>query len=136
MLEPYNKINLISRYQVYRDTRRYDKALAAVDEVLALFPGDSGVLVDRMIILFKGGDVKAAENLADRLLEADSSLTDPFYVKAYIAERKGRIQDAIGWYSAFLARSPKPSDAKLATHRRDSLSTLLHPKPDSATQSP
>ena len=102
-LEPYQKQHLVNLYAFYRNTRDYDRALRAVDRVLALYPDDVDVLTDKMIALYLAGSMSAADSLAQRLLDADSTISYSYLIKGFVEEEKNNPAGAIYYYEIFVS---------------------------------
>lgn len=125
MLNPYDKSTLIQEYAYYRSRGEVAKALNGVEKALKLYPRDSEIRTDQMLLNFRIGNVGLADSLAHSLMVADTSLPFPFLVRALIEDQAGHTDTAVMLYQKFVDMAPDEPEAAVVRHRLDSLQTPI-----------
>jgi tetratricopeptide (TPR) repeat protein len=74
----------------------YDEAIASVDAVDQIVGGDPFLHTMRANILTEKGDFTAAEQAANKAIEADATMTDAYWVLVNVAIRKGDFAATLG----------------------------------------
>ena len=121
MLDPYDRATLMQEYAYYRGKGEIAKALKKVEDALALYPGDSEIRTDQMLLNFRIGNTSFADSLAHTLMAADTSLPFPYLVRGLIEDQRGRTDTAIALYQRFVDKAPNEPEASVVKQRLDSL---------------
>jgi tetratricopeptide (TPR) repeat protein len=128
MLEPDARDYHVLLYSYYRDTQDYGRALDAARKASFLFPGDTDIQIDLMIINYRAGELGTAELMAADLLARDSTLAFPHLIKGFIAERNKDIPTAVRLYQTFIRLAPKEPEMPAIKEHLEKLQTGLPAK--------
>jgi len=126
MLAPYDRAARINQYAWYRDTGDNRRALEAVQATAKLYPSDSEIQTDLMLLHYRNGHVDTALAMADSLLAVDSTLAYPYAVRGFVADRAGRLQQAIDNYEKFANLAPDDPETPELRKRSNALYLKLH----------
>lgn len=117
MLQPYNPDHHIYLYRYYQATGRSTEVEKGIAELLILFPENTTILTDQMILYQRSARPQEADSLADLILRTDSSLAFPYAIKGLIAEGRYDTANAIRYYEAFVGKSPE-TESELPVFRK------------------
>ncbi|MFZ5979011.1 MAG: tetratricopeptide repeat protein [Candidatus Zixiibacteriota bacterium] len=121
MLGPYKKNNLTNLYIYYRDTRNLSRALEVAQHLCDLYPDDSEVKTDLMIINYRLGNFTTADSLAGQLIVQNGELAFPWLIKGFILEDNGQTDEALEFYKKFVKLGPDEVETPEIQAKIDSL---------------
>ncbi len=124
-LEPYNKGHLSLLYTWYRDKQDYQSALKTLDLALELFPDNTELLIDKMIVFYRVGDRSKADSLANHLIDTDATIAYPYFIRGLILEGAGNLTGAISDYQSFIKLNPEEADLYNLQEKIDSISVRV-----------
>lgn len=126
LLEPYNPEHRRNLYAYYRERGEFTEALERARRASALFPNNEEIRIDLMIINFRAGNAARAEELADRLLQEDSTRAYPHAIKGFLAEGKGNLRNAMAYFEKFCELAPEAPETPQIRKRSNDLYLKLN----------
>jgi len=117
MLEPYARQHYINAYECYRDMQRFDLALEKIHEALALYPGDTFMVTDLMLVNFRAQNYQTADSIATALLADNPTHAYGYFVKGALADQAGNVVIARRNYQRFLELAGDNPDVPAVQHR-------------------
>ena len=117
MLEPLGRQHHINRYECFRDLKKYDDALAACRRGLALYPADTFMTTDLMILNFRAGNYQAADSVANQLIVSNPRHAYARFIKGALADRAGNRTEAVKNYQLFLEMAGDDPDVPRVSER-------------------
>lgn len=102
MLEPYGRQHRINQYECYRDMQRYDRALEVIQEALALFPADTFITTDLMLVNFRARNYRTADSIATELISSNPAHAYAHFVRGAMADQANDTAKAIRYYGKFV----------------------------------
>jgi tetratricopeptide (TPR) repeat protein len=133
MLEPYERQHQINRYECYRDLGNYDEALAACRRGLELYPADTFMTTDLMILNYRAGNYRTADSVAEALIAARPRHAYAHFIKGALADRAGNRQAAVKAYQLFLEMATTDPDIPRVLER---IRELTSPPPPADSTKP
>lgn len=130
MLEPFERQHQINRYECYRDLGNYDEALSACQRGLELYPADTFMTTDLMILNFRAGNYRTADSVADALIAARPRHAYAHFIKGALADRAGNRRDAVRFYQLFMDLAKNDPDVPRVRAR---IHELTAPPPADST---
>ncbi len=124
MIGPYRRETLMNECIFHRESRDYYDALKAVDRALRYHPGDEEILSDKLLILHRMQDFRAAEALATKLMEQRPQMAYPHLILGLHAEARGDTAQAIASYRQFLLLDSDAPEAPRIKERMDALKAV------------
>lgn len=121
MLQPYRREHHMNNYIFWRDQRKYVEAFKAIDRALELFPDDTEILTDLMLIHNQVGNGNEASALAFSLNETDSTLPYPYLIWAFEADATKNFSAAIRFYEKFISIAPDGPETEYMRRRLNEL---------------
>jgi len=106
MIDPYNIQYLKMDYGFYLNLGNYSKALEAVNRGLAVYHENYDMLTDLAIIQYRMKKFIEADNVAQKVLEKDSSQAYAYLVRGLIADFNKNPQSAIKNLEKFVQLAP------------------------------
>ncbi len=120
MLTPYRPDPYINLYAYYRDRGEFTDALEIAREAAAMFPNDSLIPTDVMLLNYRAGNLDRALELSDQLVAEDSTNAWPWLVKGFLAERTGNLARAVEHYEKFADLAPnEPESPQIRKHANE-----------------
>ena len=117
MLDPYSRDPYVSRYECYRDMGKYDEALDACQQALELFPADTFMTTDLMILNYRARKFQTADSVADELINTNPRHAYARFIKGALADQTGDTARALKNYQMFLELAKDAPDGPRIRHR-------------------
>ncbi|MBI5267731.1 MAG: hypothetical protein HY851_10910 [candidate division Zixibacteria bacterium] len=128
MLDPYNVIHMQNHYRYFQTLGNFDTALTLADDAGRLYPRDTDIATDIMIIALQAGQTARADSLASGMLASDTTHAYPHLIRGRIAEKNGQYDSAVVAYRRFLRYAPPGNpDIEIIGKRLEALRTMQHP---------
>lgn len=124
MMEPYNKNHYVQLYAYYRSIRNLPAALKTIHRALELFPHDSDIRSDEMLINYGMQNYQVADSLATELYYVSDTLPFPYLVRGLIAAKENDRPRAINNFEKFIQLAPYEPETPMIQNRLDSLKAI------------
>lgn len=125
-LKPYDPEYRKLEYIYYRDIQDYPRAIATIDTLLEMLPGDLEILTDKMIISYRSRDYQTADSLGEYIMEKNPSRPYPYLIRGFIQEVKDNPGGAIYYFENLIKIDKDEADQFRVPQRLDSLRSLVN----------
>lgn len=114
MIDPYRRESLMNLYIYHRETGANAPAMKTIEQALSIFPGDSEILTDKMLLYHRIGNYQSADSMAVALMASDDAMPYPYLVRGMYEDSRGNQTGAIGLYEEFLRLAPNaPEESRI-----------------------